>query len=92
MSAGQVAIGVAGFDEGEEFIYVPGFQADHGEDHLGKHVERRIDRIDRFDVAIHDALRYDGAIKKITSVGRVEEAAARLADAVSGTADPLDRR
>ena len=49
---GEAAVGVAGFDEGEEFIDIPLFQAGHGEDHLGQDVQRAFDGPDGFDVLI----------------------------------------
>ena len=88
----EMAVGVAGPEEGEELVDVPSFDAGHGDDHLRQDVERALDGQDGFDVLLGHAPGDDGGVEKIVAVGGVEEAAARAADAVAGTPDPLDRR
>ncbi len=85
-------VGITGFKPGMELIEVPGFDAGHGNDDLGQHIQRAENGMHRFDVLAVDSPSQYSRVQNVPRIDREEGPSADFPYPVPCPADPLNCR
>src|SRR6266404_1484528 len=88
----QLMIGIGSSHKMEEVFASPVVDRDGGYDHLGKHIERILHNVSRFDVSSAHRGNYRCDLQRIVAEGRYEYSAAWYSQGMSGASDSLQRR
>ncbi len=92
LAAAEVLVRRGGAQEREQVVEPPRLDDQHGEHHLRQDVERRSHRPRLFDLAVHGRPRQHPGLQQVAARQRVQAAAAGLAHAMTGAAEPLHGR
>src|SRR5208283_2276373 len=90
LPAAERLVGIAGFKPGTEVIEIPCFDAGHGNDDLGQHVQRGENWTHRFDVLTKDPAGQYRSVQNILGVRGEKSSTAYFPYPVTRPADPLN--
>ena len=80
----QIPIRVGGSQERVQRLYIPILGYQHGEHHLGEHIEGACDGTGLLDLLFQNALSHHRGVQEVTIEEGIEPALARRSDLVTG--------